>query len=397
MHMAGWTSLVVLAFVVGACVVLCSWFVWRDSSRSSRAVKHFDRGVQAQREANLLLAVEWYTKAIQADSRLPEPYLNRAIIYVDIGRLDEATSDCAKAIELSEDCAKRARSSGAEEASRKFVGIGARAFSVRGYVLAEQGELDKALADCNQAIELDPRHAGAYGNRGRVYWRKGEYNRAVADCTKAVGLDQNLCGAYVNRADAYLALGEYDKGIVDCNRAIELGMKDGALWAHRGELWNLLGDTQKAIADCDMAIHLQADLAGAYFERGRAWHQAGDYERAIRDYEEAIRLSPEIPQAYHCLARLLATCSESKFRDGQKALELATRACELSQWKGSSEITSLSAAHAEAGDFTGAANWLIKAMRMDKNETELRFEMLRHFWASTPFRGPSRHLRAKNG
>jgi formylglycine-generating enzyme required for sulfatase activity len=54
---------------------------------------------------------------------------------------------------------------------------------------AEKGEYDKAIADCTEAIRLDPKHVEAYHNRGVAYWNKGEYDKAIADFTEAIRLE----------------------------------------------------------------------------------------------------------------------------------------------------------------------------------------------------------------
>ena len=67
--------------------------------------------------------------------------------------------------------------------------------------------MNRALADCNKAIELDPKLAGAYSNRGVAHLEKGELDRAIADCNKAIELDPKLAEAYNNRGAAYIEKG----------------------------------------------------------------------------------------------------------------------------------------------------------------------------------------------
>jgi tetratricopeptide (TPR) repeat protein len=55
----------------------------------------------------------------------------------------------------------------------------------RGVAYQFKGELDRAIADYNNAIELRPRSARAYESRGSAYASKGVYTNAVADVTKA--------------------------------------------------------------------------------------------------------------------------------------------------------------------------------------------------------------------
>ncbi len=77
----------------------------------------------------------------------------------------------------------------------------AATYSNRGIILANHGELDKAIADQNAAIALDPDSARAHVNRGNVYYRANRHNEAVADYNQAITLSTGaLAPAYFNRA-----------------------------------------------------------------------------------------------------------------------------------------------------------------------------------------------------
>ena len=73
----------------------------------------------------------------------------------------------------------------------------------RGVAWCRAKEYDKAIADFNEAIRLDPKDAPALQLPGRSLESKEEYDKAIADYNEAIRLDPKHAEAYRNRGDAW--------------------------------------------------------------------------------------------------------------------------------------------------------------------------------------------------
>jgi tetratricopeptide (TPR) repeat protein len=70
------------------------------------------------------------------------------------------------------------------------------------------------------------------------------------------------------------------------------------------------------------------------------------------------------PSGYNGAAWILATHPAAELRNGARAVELATKACELTKWKDASYLDTLAAAYAERGQFDKAVEWQEKAVSL---------------------------------
>lgn len=173
------------------------------------------------------------------------------------------------------------------------------AYSHRSRLWFDRDEYDKGIADCTEALRLNPNYAPALGNRGWARSRLKDYAGAIEDLTAAIRLDPKQPGNYVSRGTALLRSGDYDSALADLNAALKLQPDSVHALCHRGQVWFEKGEYARAIADHNAALKLNPNHAPALFHRGQARILLGHYEQAAADYERAALLDPEfaVPSA----------------------------------------------------------------------------------------------------
>ena len=111
--------------------------------------------------------------------------------------------------------------------------------------------------------------------------------------------------------------------------------------------------------------------------RGDAYLNLGKATEAIADYEKAYKIMPKDSGLLNNFAWVLATTPDDKLRNGKRAVEMATQACEITDYKLPHILSTLAAAYAEIGDFENAKKWSAKAVEigLKDQDAELKKEL----------------------
>jgi tetratricopeptide (TPR) repeat protein len=183
----------------------------------------------------------------------------------------------------------------------------------QGDALMKKKEYAKAAEQYGQAVALRMDLVEAYLRRAVAYYYLENFDGTIADCTEALRLDPGNAEAYDYRGDAHFAkagkvpdmnLAEVNLALQDYSKSIELDPDCAPVFnsrsAARGSLsqvYYLKKETDKgkfedeqAVEDSSRAIDLAPKPRYVYFEtRARAYKRLDNFDRSADDYAAALQ------------------------------------------------------------------------------------------------------------
>ncbi len=183
-------------------------------------------------------ALKLFDSCCKAAKRAPLPFLNRGKLYLIMGKLDKAAADVEKAIKLDPSLQE--------------------AHLVLGMIERMRGDYDRSLKELNVALEMLPTDPSALMNRAQLFVETGRTELALEDLSKILEANPRMLRALENRAYVLEQLGRYDD----------------------------------AINDLTTILTLQPDHVQAMKHLGYVHRQKGDLPSALRWYKNAVKLEP---------------------------------------------------------------------------------------------------------
>lgn len=293
------------------------------------------------------------------------------------------------------------------------------ALLMQGEVLRETGNNEAAQESFERAAEISPESLTAHQRLGEIYRTSGDYEKALTAFDKILEIKPEEVLTRVHRAEVYLRSNRLEEALADVDMVLK---KQPLVLAHRirAEVLANMDRLDEAIEEIErvslampantemkiqLALYYQIDRQNEkaidiYTEileqesdntvvrrtRGDAYLTQGDHAAAIADFEKALEELPEDAALLNNLAWVLATSPEDELRDGKRAVELATKACEVTEYKQAHILSTLAAAFAESGDFDTAIEWSEKAVEMGADQEAQLTKELASYRGGEPWR-----------
>ena len=137
-------------------------------------------------------------------------------------------------------------------------------------------------------------------------------------------------------------------------KALALKPDSAKIHFNLASLFVASGQLDEAVKHYQQALELMPDFTRARYQFGLLLQRRGLFGAAVAQFERILEVDPKHIATLNNLAWLLATCPEGSLRNGNKAVELAQSAVQLSGGRSPEILDTLAAAYAEAGRFPEA-------------------------------------------
>ena len=232
---------------------------------------------------------------------------HRAGVKVSTGNLEGAIDDYTQAIQLNPNDPMTYYNRG-------------RIWRILGQKNTDQGNIDEAYNlyraasdDYNMVIQLTPKRYYTYFKRGIVQHRLGNYLIS----------QENLKEAQIYYKHAIADYTEYIRYIRRIRSSTYSYFNRGLAKYQLGKIETKQGNSevakefyQDAKKDLDISIHINRNYVNAYYNRGNVKKALGQNEAAKEDYTKTIQLNPKHVSAYYNRGYINAELAYSKAEGG---------------------------------------------------------------------------------
>lgn len=162
-------------------------------------------------------------------------------------------------------------------------------------IYRERGDHATAADRYGEAARLEPRSYEAQYGHGLMLQLLGRAAEAVRAYLKALDVDPNSAEANLNLATAYMQMGESREGLEFARKAVELQPGHGPSRVNLGAMYAALGRHDEAVVEYQQAAELMEltppllmNLADSLGRSGRHAEMASTLERLVQTNDSAV-------------------------------------------------------------------------------------------------------------
>ena len=239
-----------------------------------------------------------------------------------------------------------------------------------GLSLMDAGRMTEAEAAIRSALAAKPQNLDYNLGMAAFLMAKGDTLRAEPIYSNAIVVHSNLPASHKAYGDFLSLANRHAEAESRYATAVKL-KQDSA--PYRKAYANSLqrnGRLDLAVEQYEKAFALAKPASQELLDLADIYAQLGQTRKVLACYDKAVEQEPNSVPVLNNLAWLLATCPDDGIRNGARAVELAERACKITEWRATVLMGTLAAAYAEAGRFPDAIAMAEKAIAKARDEKQ---------------------------
>ena len=166
------------------------------------------------------------------------------------------------------------------------------ALTAKGIETAGDTNNEAAMPFFEEAIKFDKQNDVAYAKLGAIHDAKGRPDKAVANYEKAVAINPAFTSLYPPLGLAYLDKGEIAKAEIYLQKSDAAGIDTAETRYMHGVLYFKQNKNTEALAAFDDALKFDGRYAPALYYRGQVLDRMGQQDQAIAAYQKTLEIEP---------------------------------------------------------------------------------------------------------
>ena len=245
-----------------------------------------------------------WTHALACTTRNDMAHYNLGVALTGRGQVDKAIAQYQKALEIKPNYAN--------------------AHNNLGVALTDRKQVDSAIAHYQRSLEIRPDYAEAHNNLGLALAGRRQVDEAIAHYQKALEIRPDYAVAHNNLAVALAGRGQVDEAITHFQKVLEIKPDYADAYNNLGVVLAGRGQVDEAIAHFQKVLEIKPDYADAYNNLAVALAGRGQVDESIAQYQKALEIKPDYADAHFNLASALAGHGQfdSAITHFQKALDV---------------------------------------------------------------------------
>jgi|GEM_PF-629392 len=182
-----------------------------------------------------------------------------------------------------------------------------------------RGMDDRALAEYQKVLKLNPNNFTASANISTIFLRHGKIDEAIVQAKDALKINPNHSTALYNLAAAYLQKGMYQDAIEPLQKDLRQEPDNSGALSNLGVAYIYTNRFSDAVDVLRKAVKLEPKDVANHTNLGMAYQQLNLYESAINEYLTAIQISDDAIDAHNNLGSIYGNLGRKDLEAGRIA------------------------------------------------------------------------------